>query len=584
MKNVALIGIGPHAKRIYLEYFKKHKVNLALVVELDSKKKSTREYLRTHNYNNTKLFTIPDSMKDNEHLSDLLFNQLFAVCETLEITHIMISTEPKAHFMYLEFALKNNIHVLTDKPITVTKNMTSFSSIRKVRDQYYRILDLAKHSKANCKVMCQRQYHRGYDEVKKVLRDTVMKYQIPITYIDIFHSDGNWEMPHDLDKENHPYKYGYGKLFHSGYHFIDLLSDFIKINDCLGNNKKIVRGEVFSKVFTPNDELQCINLDDYKRLFQDQNIPVFYTKNPKMKFKKYGEKNYHGLFSFYNKQGLTMTTANLNLLHDGVSRRSWIQTKDFYKNNGRIRHERIDIEVGHLLNIQIHSYQSKEISERTDNETEVGGLEHFDIYFFKNPLLNDQPFKKIHLCDLYSSKEKENIQGFNELSREDFITNFLKNNDCKGDIKDQALAIEILYACSKGIYNHYKNINKVEKIQMRNDFTYPFDIKRMCRYSNLMDPNLEKKLINHFICFDDIYQIDVMMNYIKSKRWYEVYMVIDDDKTLVSGLLTRVFRNKILAILYYYYLSYLGKYKKILKLSKIIEYSKLRRINDLYKN
>ena len=99
-----------------------------------------------------------------------------------------------------------------------------------------------------------------------------------------------------------------------------------------------------------------------------------------------------------------------------------------------------------------------------------------------------------------------------------------------------------------------------------------------------MDPNLEKKLINHFICFDDIYQIDVMMNYIKSKRLYEVYMVIDNDKTLVSGLLTRVFRNKILAILYYYYLSYLGKYKKILKLSKIIEYSKLRRINDLYKN
>ena len=475
MKNVALVGIGPHAKRIYLEYFKKHKVNLALVVELDSKKKSTREYLRTHNYNNTKLFTIPDSMKDNEHLSDLLFNQLFAVCETLEITHIMISTEPKAHFMYLEFALKNNIHVLTDKPITVTKNMTSFSSIRKVRDQYYRILELANRSKANCKVMCQRQYHRGYDEVKKVLHDTVMKYQLPITYIDIFHSDGNWEMPHDLDKENHPYKYGYGNLFHSGYHFIDLLSDFIKINDCLGNNKKIVRGEVFSKVFTPNDELQCINLDDYKRLFQDQNIPGFYTENSKMKFKKYGEKNYHGLFTFYNKQGLTMTTANLNLLHDGVSRRSWIQTKDFYKNNGRIRHERIDIEVGHLLNIQIHSYQSKEISERTDNETEVGGLEHFDIYFFKNPLLNDQPFKKIHLCDLYSSKEKENIQGFNEFSREDFITNFLKNNDCKGDIKDQALAIEILYACSKGIYNHYKNINKVEKIQMRNDFTYPFD-------------------------------------------------------------------------------------------------------------
>ena len=36
MKNVALIGIGPHAKRIYLHYFKKKKVNLELVVYLES--------------------------------------------------------------------------------------------------------------------------------------------------------------------------------------------------------------------------------------------------------------------------------------------------------------------------------------------------------------------------------------------------------------------------------------------------------------------------------------------------------------------------------------------------------------------
>ena len=37
-------------------------------------------------------------------------------------------------------------------------------------------------------------------------------------------------MPHDYDIENHPYKYGYGKLFHSGYHFIDLLAEFVKLN------------------------------------------------------------------------------------------------------------------------------------------------------------------------------------------------------------------------------------------------------------------------------------------------------------------------------------------------------------------
>ena len=285
--------------------------------------------------------------------------------------------------MYLEFALKNNINVLTDKPITVTKDMTSLKSIEKVRKQYYEILELANHSKGTCKVMCQRQYHRGYEKIKEVLANVVNKYKMPITNIDIFHSDGAWEMPHDLGKENHPYKYGYGKLFHSGYHFIDLLSDFIKINDVLTENKKIVSADVYSKVYTPNDEINSITIDDYKNIFKKQTIPDYYYNNEHPKFDKFGEKDYHGLLTFYNNSGFTITTASLNLLHNGVSRRAWIETRDFYKQNGRIRHERVNIEIGHLMNIQVHSYQSKEISERTSNEENVGGLEHFDIYILQ---------------------------------------------------------------------------------------------------------------------------------------------------------------------------------------------------------
>ncbi|MDE5553457.1 MAG: hypothetical protein K2I67_02810 [Malacoplasma sp.] len=51
---------------------------------------------------------------------------------------------------------------------------------------------------------------------------------------------------------------------------------------------------------------------------------------------------------FTNSYNLTITNVNLNLLHYGFSRRGWIETKDFYKKNGRIRHERINIQVGTL--------------------------------------------------------------------------------------------------------------------------------------------------------------------------------------------------------------------------------------------
>ena len=574
MKNVALVGLGPHAKRIYLHYFKKHNVNLALVIDLNSKKDEIKEYLNKNGFEKTKIYTIADDKKDNNSLSNDDIEKLLEIFNILKISHLVISTEPKAHFMYLKFALQNDINVLTDKPITVTKDMTSLASIEKVRKQYYEILSLAKTSNATCKVMCQRQYHRGYEVIKKILEETVDEYKIPITNIDIFHSDGAWEFPHDLNKENHPYKYGYGKLFHSGYHFIDLLSDFIKINDSLGYSKKIEKANVFSKIFTPNDEMNILTIDDYKRLFSNQNIPEYYFQNDNPTFDKYGEKDFHGLLTFKNKNGNTITTANLNLLHNGVSRRSWIETRDFYKNNGRIRHERINIEIAHLLNIQVHSYQSKEIKDRTFDEEKVGGLEHFDIYIFRNQLIKGKTFEEIHLGDLYSNDEKKDILGYNELSRETFLNNFFNDEkNCKGDIKDQALAIEILYSCAKGIHNYYNKKSKEENITIRNKYTYRFLAKRLKNYSYSNNMYLEKDDIKLDIYYKDIYSIYNFIKYIPDKNVYEVYISLSDSRNIAPTLLYKTFKNKYMAFIYYSYLGYIIKSKDIHYIEHKIETS-----------
>lgn len=552
-RNIALIGIGPHAKRIYLHHIKKHKENLSLVVELESERNNVRKYLNENGFKNTKIFCVPDKFKDNLELPEDIASNLLAVMNTLEISHIFISTEPKAHNMYVRFALQNNINVLTDKPITVVKNMTSKKNIDKVRDQYYDILKLAENSKADCKVMCQRQYHRGYEKVKKILNEVVSKYQIPITHIDIYHCDGNWEMMHDLNKENHPYKYGYGKLFHSGYHFIDLLSDFIKINNQLPDNKRIYHGEIYSNCLTPNDEKAIVGVEDYKRLFKNQEIPEYYYENNDPKFNKYGEKNFYGLMKFTNANHQLITEVSMNLLHYGFSRRGWIQSKNFYKENGRIRHERININVGPLLNIQVHSYQSKEIKDRLDCKTEeqFGGLEHFDIYIYRNvDLIGGEPFEKISLGDLYTDKEKKNILGFNELSREHYLTNFLKGKCDRGDIKDQALGIEILHACAMGLHNHYQKKDKPEKIVVRNDYTYPNVVQELKRYSAPTTKHLEKKNIYYNPIYRGIYEYSVCANYLKTNESYEVYLVVGDDKGLASLLLYKEIKNKWLAKLY----------------------------------
>lgn len=605
-RNIAIIGLGPHAKRIYLHYIKKYNENLSLVVELESERNNARKYLDENGFENTELFCVSDKYKDNYLLPDVISSNLVAVMKTMEITHIMISTEPKAHNMYLNFALKNDINVLTDKPITVTKNMTSTKSINTIKNQYYNILKLAESSSSHCKVMCQRQYHRGYEYIKKLLNETVKKYQIPITHIDIYHCDGNWEMMHDLDKENHPYKYGYGKLFHSGYHFIDLLSDLIKINNQLPNNKRIKYGNVYSDFFTPNDEKAVFNIYDYKRLFKNQDIPEYYKNSSDPNFNNYGEKNYYGLMKFTNSNHQLITEVGMNLLHYGFSRRGWIESKDFYKSNGRIRHERININVGPLMNIQIHSYQAKEIKDRLDCQTEeqVGGLEHFEIFIYRNvDLIGGEPFTKICLGDLYDEKEKKNILGYNELSREHYIKKFLNNKCDRGDIKDQALGIEILYACAKGLHNYYNHKSKVENIVVRNDYIYPNKIEELKRYSQINTKNLEKRLVqmpitiipnikeddskyinsneeyiknnlNKFISGvkNSDYEYHIMINHLIKSNSYEVYMSVSRDNDIASGLFYKEIKNIILAKFYVKILLIMAKRLNIKRLIKRLEY------------
>ncbi len=460
MKNVCIVGVGPHAKRIYFKYFVDYKMPPKLVVELTSKEKETRAFLESKGLTGYEMLLLDDSHKDDVLLDEDFAVKLSAKCKELKISHAIISTEPKAHNAYVNFFLDNKIPVLSDKPITVRKNMLNKKSITSIKKDYGTIVNKSIENNTMVQIMCQRLYHQGYNYIKDLVKKTIQKYNVPVTFCEVYHCDGKWMMPHDLECENHPYKYGYGKLYHSGYHFIQLLSELVSLNKYLkDDSKKLDRVDLSSTFISPEDELAEITLNDYNELFKKQQIPEYY-KQPKQNFDKYGEKNNYSLMTFKNKAGRTITVAELNLLQNGFSRRGWIQTKDdHYKGNGRIRHEYVNIQLGTLMNIQVHSYQSKEIKDRTDFETDTGGLEHFDIHIYRNSdLIGGVPYKKISLKDIYNIKEK-NFIGHNEKSREQFLSDFLAGKTEIGNIKTHSLGIELLYNLSK-LYKKYSTSKK----------------------------------------------------------------------------------------------------------------------------
>ena len=66
-KNIMLIGLGPHSKRIYMNYFKNHNIEPKILVDLESNKETIKKYLIENGYANTILWTLSDKYKDYEN-------------------------------------------------------------------------------------------------------------------------------------------------------------------------------------------------------------------------------------------------------------------------------------------------------------------------------------------------------------------------------------------------------------------------------------------------------------------------------------------------------------------------------------
>lgn len=463
--SIMLIGLGPHAKRIYMNLFKKYEIYPKIIVDLKSKEEEIEKYLKDNNLKDINIYLIDDSKKDNLELTSKVKNELKQLMNLRKIKYAIISTEPKAHFSYAKFLLENDINILMDKPITAPINVNNDpKQAMKIKEEYEILCDMYKKKKGKItfKIQCQRRFHDGYIFVKKTLLEIVKKYNIPITYIDIYHNDGMWKMPSEfIKRENHPYKYGYGKLFHSGYHFIDLLSWLLEVNE-LTNGKDIDNAQMYVSTYNPIDFLNVFNNYDYDNILKTNKFEE--TLSNDKQFDNFGELDFHSIINFKQKNKI-ITNCSLNLMQSGFSRRAWSKLPlDTYKANGRVRHERLNIQVGPLMNIQVHSYQAYEIADRDKFlKNGVGSVEHFDIYVFRNSeLIGGETIEKFDIATL-SEKDKKYFSGYNEKARENCFINFLLNIDDSSDLLEHKTSIEILEKA-------YEMISKKENVSN-------FDIK-----------------------------------------------------------------------------------------------------------
>lgn len=463
--SIILVGLGPHAKRIYMNLFKKYRMSPKVIVDLKSKRREIESYLEENDFRSVDLYLLDDYKRDNLELTSEDKKEIQELILQKNIKYAIISTEPKSHFAYAKFFLENDINILMDKPITAPINVNcDTKQALKIKEEYDILCQMykKKKDKISFKIQCQGRFHEGYLYVKRLLEQVVREYNIPITYIDIYHNDGMWNMPSEfLERENHPYKYGYGKLFHSGYHFIDLMAWLMEVNRET-KGKQINNAEMFVSTYNPVDFFNTFNNYDYKRILKTNRFEK-YIEN-KEKFIDFGEIDFHSIINFKQDEKL-ITNCSINLMQSGFSRRAWCELpKDTYKGNGRVRHERLNVQVGPLMNIQVHSYQAYEVKDRDQIlNNGVGSVEHFDIYVFRNSqLIGGKIFETLDIATL-SEKDKKYFNGYNEKARENCFINFLLNIDDSSDLLEHKTSIEIT--------------EKAYEIMSRKNSIVNFDIK-----------------------------------------------------------------------------------------------------------
>lgn len=420
MKKIKIIeiGIGPHARRVYVPAMRKwgptFNAEISLVVDLDEQESSVRQYFQKQGY-------FPDFLFVKRFVGGIpnnISNYLDEYVEKNDIQAVIISTEPTVHYPYAIWALKKGLHILMDKPITARENaVSSLHAAKQIEDDYKALYahykDLQKNKSTAFIINTQRRFHPGFNLVTDLLHEVAVKTDCPITSIQSTHCDGQWRLPNEIvTQDYHPYNRGFGKASHSGYHLFDAVYQFYKTSGITGKVANSM--EVFSSFVQPKGFLHQLHQKNYESFFGKRYKKVRTLSDRKLSqiFNGYGEIDLSSIVTL-KKDDDAICNITLNLLHNGFAKRSWmLPGEDLYKGNGRVKHEYHNIEQGPFQNIQIHSYQSKDKHDvNTEADFEVGGNNHFDIYIFRNYEMtgDKKALRIIRMNDINSSIANDSL-------------------------------------------------------------------------------------------------------------------------------------------------------------------------------
>ncbi|PTL82128.1 Gfo/Idh/MocA family oxidoreductase [Vitiosangium sp. GDMCC 1.1324] len=434
--RIAIIGVGPHARRVYVPALQRLRerfgVELSLVVELKAKEDEVRSFFASRELRPDFLFVEPFQ----HHMPEDVGARLGGAIRSRPLDGVIIATEPLAHRPYAEWALEQRLHILMDKPVTTRENAAlELHQAVGIFGDYEALLSahgrLQKEKQTLFSINVQRRYHPGFQQVLELLNEVAARTNCPITSMQSSHADGQWRLPSEMVHLGyHGYNEGYGKVSHSGYHFLDL-AWWLYQAVARATGKRPDHAEVFSSFMSPAGYLHQLDARDHERLFGPEypRTQPYDETELRARLRDFGELDAFTTIRLL-EAGERVCHLSINLLHNSFSRRdTLLPGENLYKGNGRVKHEHHSIQQGPFQNIQVHSYQSRaehDVSSADDHA--VGGNNHFDIYVFRNRGLTGdaRPLDIIRMGDLEARSGFGSERLATEQAKEAVVVEFLQ--------------------------------------------------------------------------------------------------------------------------------------------------------------
>ena len=446
MKKVGLIGIGWHARRVYVPWLSQARTRRALLQD-----DQTPEYLWTVGVDlesaapqilsalgETEVPLLFSPTAAHEPIAPEVLSQLEAMCRAGELDTLIISVDPIGRRGWIEWALRHDLDLLIDKPLTAPRHAQTYHDVsRALHRDVSEIHSALERSRSRLWIQAQRRFHHGYLMMRQLVEEVTAQSGVPITHLDISHADGMWVMPHEWDRDHHPYQHGWGKLLHSGYHFVDLAAWLMDADQAPKNEA----------LHMSLNATSVSAREQSARLRHQQMIkPPELERLGDLSGERHGEVDLFVIGKLSEGQH-ARTTLNLQLMQSSISRRpSGDPPVDPYKGAGRIRHERVSVHVGPLLKIEVHSYQSHEVRDpNPQREYGPGHLDHFDLHIYRSPLLDGPRFERREIGGALGVSSSHHI-GHNERARISLLETFLGGDERGSSLEEHIRTHELICA------------------------------------------------------------------------------------------------------------------------------------------